>query len=52
MCQQAASKDMLALFLLGAALCAVAALGLARVPQRLAAAARRPLYWAANVRLL
>lgn len=52
MCHQAASRDVLALFLLGAALCAVAALGLARVPQKLAAAARRATYWAAKVRPL
>ena len=52
MCHQAASRDVLALFLLGATLCAVAMLGLARVPQKLAAAARRAAHWAAKVCLL
>ena len=49
MCHQAVSRDVLALFLLSATLCAVALLGLARLPQKFAAAIRRATHWTAKV---
>ena len=40
-CQQQVNRDILALFMLGLALCLLAVLGLMRVPQRMIAAVRR-----------
>ncbi len=40
-CQQQVNRDVLALFMLGLALCLIALLGLMRVPQKMIAALRR-----------